>query len=408
MLRHHVFFETLGSLREDDPAWRSTLAGLAVLRLIDHVADARSSGQQHDWPMIHAARQAVGALPEGDAARAILFRAIDLIDEGPGLSARVGDEMIAFGRALDIEGRWKLSVDVYQSVVSRFPAPAQTKLTIEACIAFGSAARKLGDWDASARSYAQAQHIADVTGDRAASLTVQIGVAGTLMARGNLPAADRDIDEVIAEARASGFSQVEAIALHAKGSVAHSRGDYQRALHYAYRSLELTTNKSARERILADIAAACAGLGLRDAARDGYTIVALTSPHQWVRWQATVNLMELAITDDDEAAFDEYLRQTEDAALDPRLRSYFLLYKAIGYDRFDREGAQEMFVAASTFAGSHGFHQVEFEADAALEASRNKAPRRFAAEPQMQQSVVDDEVRRIAEALIHLREQATL
>lgn len=100
--------------------------------------------------------------------------------------------------------------------------------------------------------------------------------------------------DVVGEARAHNLQQVEALVVHAQASVAHSRGDYQRAVHLACRSLELTTNKTSRERFLGDTAAAYAGLGMRDTARDGYSIVAMTSPHQWVRWQATLDSVDEA------------------------------------------------------------------------------------------------------------------
>ena len=81
-------------------------------------------------------------------------------------------------------------------------------------------------------------------------------------------------------------------------------------------AVSLTIDKTARERILGEIAAAYHGLGMLDAARDGYSIVAVTSPHQWVRWQATINLMELAVADCDESQFDTYVEQLSTAALD--------------------------------------------------------------------------------------------
>lgn len=407
MLRHHAFFETLGSVSREEGLWRSTFAGLAVLRLVDQTDDSGDVTAAPPWSVLHTTREAIAALSTGDPARGILTRVVELIDSGRRISAEVGDQLMAYGRSLDVEGRWGLAAEVFRTVAARFPAPSQMRLAIESCTALGSAARHIGDWDGSARGYAEAQHLADTIGDRAASLTVQVGVAGTLMSRGNLQAADRDLDAVLEEAHATSLEHVEALALHAKASVAHSRGDYQRAVHLAYRSLELTTNRSSRERILADIAAAYAGLGMRDAARDGYSIVALTSPHQWVRWQATLNLMELAIGDGEKEAFVDYMRLTESAALDPRLRAYFLFFKALGHDRFEMGAAHEMFDSAAQFASEHGFHQIEFEIEAAAERSRANTPTDFPPAIEDRPLSGDEKVRSIAEALALLREAAT-
>ena len=172
-------------------------------------------------------------------------------------------------------------------------------------------------------------------------------------------------------------------------------GDYQRAIHLAYRSLELTTDATRRERVIADIAAAYAGLGMRNAARSGYSIVALTSPHQWVRWQATINLMELAIDDGDEKSFEDYAAQLESAALDPRLMTYFLFYRAKAFQRFEKGDAEKLFEAARAFAEKNQLHQVAFE----IEEAMSRPVQLFGAPD-------SGELSEIAEALERLRDTA--
>ena len=262
MLRHHVFFETLGTLNEDDRVWRSTLGGLFVLRLVDSVADEATSPTATEWTGIQAARTVATAINQGDPCRAILLRLLDLIEDGGKLSPEIGSELVSYGRALDLEARWSLAADVFGTIVDVFSARENPRLVIEARTALGAAARNVGNWEASGRAYAAAQHLADVTGDIAASLTVRVGIADTYITRGNFPAADEELHAVLDEARANELQQVEALALHAEAFAAVSRGQYQRAVHLAYRSLELTTNLTARDRILADIAAAYARVPL--------------------------------------------------------------------------------------------------------------------------------------------------
>jgi len=407
MLRHHAFFEALGVLEEKDPAWRSTLAALSVLRQVDMAFDPETATTGREWTGIRAARDAVGALSEGDITRAILTGILNLVEQGSGLSAELGKELLSLGRALDLEGRWAFAVDVFQTIVRDFPRPASTALVIEACTALGAAARSVGDWETSARAYAEAQHLADTTGDRAGSLTVQVGIADTHLSRGNLPEAERELQTVLKEARDLGLQEVEAIALHCRASVAHSRGNYQEAIHLAYRSLELTTNRAARDRVLADIAAAYAGLGMRDTARDGYSIVAVSSPHQWVRWQATLNLMELAIDEGDEASFDRYLKQTESASLDRRLRGYFLFFRALGDRRFGRPGAEEELEVALEFASANQLHQIEFDIEQAMSPAKSLGTPKPASRSTESSEDGDDELKHIAEVLEQLREEAT-
>lgn len=410
MIKHHAFFQTLGSLDERDVAWQPTLAGLAVLRLFDSVAEGPRMDARDDWTAHRATRDAVSAIPEGNPARAILMRILDRLERVSGISEDIGRELLAFGRSLDLEARWDLATDVFQTIATQFSSREYPHLVIESCTALGAVARHAPDWNTSSRAYAQAQHLADAIGDEAASLTVECGIANSNRIRGNLPAAEAELDKVVAEARARGFSQVEALALHSQATLAHHKGHYQRAVHLAYRSLEMTMQGAARERILADIAAAYAGLGMRETARDGYLIVAVTSPHQWVRWQATLNLMELAGAAGDESQFDSYASQLEATPLDARLRSYFLFYRALGNRQFGREGSDDQFRAAELFATQHELHQIAFEIEAAqaspvetTKVGANPGPT-FADEDGEGYA---DELKRIAEVLSHLRERAT-
>jgi ATP/maltotriose-dependent transcriptional regulator MalT len=304
-----------------------------------------------------------------------------------------------------MEARWPQAVDVFQLIAEVISARQYPRLVVEACTALGAAARSAGDWTTSNHAYARAEHLAAEIGDRELGLMVQIGLAGSQMIQGNLPAADAELDEVFAKAGEGKYPRIEAKALHARASVAHCRGDYQRAVNLAYRSLELTTDGSDRERLLADIAAAYAGLGMRAAARDGYTIVSVTSPHQWVRWQATLNLMELAIEDGDAQAFDDFLNQMEGARLDPRLRTYHLYFRARGMRVFDRPGWESEFAAAQHYAETHHYTQLAHEIETARIAPPVLPAADGSSEPPAPAPTED--LRRIAEVLEHLRETAS-
>lgn len=403
MIRHDTFFDALGQIDEKTPEWNSVFAGLSVMRLVDRVASRNEAKLAAHWPELSTARSRVEAVSVGDPVRAILSRVIDDIEKQNELTGDIGSCLLAYGRALDLDARWALAVDVFKTIAEIFSPRWNARLIIEACTALGAAARSAGDWETSARGYAQAEHLAESIGDKAGALTVQVGLANSHMIRGNLPAAQQELDHVLKEAEREGIEQVRALAMHASASVAHSRGDYQRAIHLAYRSLELTTNPSARDRIVADIAAAYAGLGMRDTARDGYSIVAMTSPHQWVRWQATLNLMELAIQEGDESSFDRYVEQMKSASLDPKLRAYYLYFIAMGSMRFHRGDAQVLFDSARQFAEEHELNQIAFEIEA--EREREAMPPSERDSREIRTFEPSGELLDIAEVLEHLRDR---
>ena len=401
MLAHQSFYDVLSEADEGLPVWAPTLAGLAILQLVD-AARADRSIIDADWAGVKVTNDAVSELREGTPFRRPLQRILDnLRDVGPSWSA-VNQALFAYGRALDLEGNWSLAADVFSTVAEIARDERDAHLAIEATTALGGAARRSGDWDRSADGYATAAHLADALGDRASGLTVRVGTANTHIARGNLPAARMVLDEVIEEAGIAGLDGVQALAYHARASVAHLQGEFADAVSIAYQALGKTMNPTARDAINADIAAAFVELGMYNAARDAYLIISATSRYQWVRWQAAVNLMELAAIDGIEDAFDTYARELRNAALDPRLRSYFLLYYGKGAISFGREEEGRRSIAdAQEFASRHKINQVAHEASAAMAGGKEARGGKRSVPVEVPKNVID-----VAEAMTHLRELA--
>jgi hypothetical protein len=404
MLPHLPYFEVLASADEGLPVWAPTIAGLAVLSFVDS-ARADASVVDADWTGMKAASDAVAALREGSPLRRPMLAILERLRDGGSDWTGINRALFNYGRALDIEGHWSLAADVFATVADIARDHRDAAMAIEATTALGGAARRSGDWDRSAHSYAAAAHLADAIGDRASGLTVQVGTANTHIARGNLPAARMILDDVIAAAGKWGLDGVEAIALHGRASVAHLQGQFADTIDYAYKALEKTTNATARDSIMADLAAAFAEIGLRTAARDAHMVIALTSAQQWVRWQATINLMELAALDGEEPAFDSYANELRYAALDPRLRSYFLLYFGQGALAFGRiEEGRTALADAQEFSLRHKINQVAHEASAALASIDSGAVRRPSAPAQ---TSFTHNVEAVAAAITRLRESAT-
>jgi hypothetical protein len=400
-ISHAPFFKALSDIQPGENDWHSTFAGLSLLRLVESYAADPKRADRTEKLTIESAKRSAAATPDTDPARAILLRALEALESNKGLSEEVGRDLLKYGRALDLEGRWPLASDVFNTIAGVFPESRYPELVVEASTALGAAARNSGDWQASDRGYARAQYLADTIRNIPLSLTARVGIAASYRLHGNLPAAESEIEEVLADARAEKLVKVEAIALHESASIAHSRRDYQRAIHNAYASLELTTNLTARDRILADIAAAYAGLGLKQPARDGYSIVALTSPHQWVRWQATLNLMELAVEEGDEESFDDLVAQMTDAKLDPRLSAYRLYYQGLGLRRFGRDDSATMMREAMDFASKHQLHQLAHEIEESIDRGVV-----ITGESAGTEGKETPELQHIAEALSRLRENA--
>jgi tetratricopeptide (TPR) repeat protein len=404
MIRHQVYFDTLGSMREDSASWRSVFAGLSVLRLVDAYSETGSPLNPAGWAQLHSVRAAIEALNEGDPVRGVLTNVLEEVTSRGQIDETVFKSLVAYGRVLDYDANWGLATDVFSTVAKLTRPEKNARLAVEAHVAVGGAARRNGDWETSGRAYSQAAYIADTLGDRPGVLTVQIGIANTYMAKGNLPQAQSILDDVLVQAREDGFREVQADALHARASLAQRQGIPTEGVKLAYEALNLTTSPTSRDFILVDIAAMFTEIGLRDSARDAHLILAGTSQSKWVRWQATVNLMELASLDGMEEAFDGYAAELRTAAMGTWLTSHFLLFLGEGLERFGRyEAAEEVLEEAVSYTSANQIHAVTFRAEEVLGAVRARSRRQSSA-PLFTQ--VPQEVLAAAHAISELRKAA--
>jgi len=312
--------------------------------------------------------------------------------------------LLAYGRALDYEASWSLATDVFQTVAKVARPEKNAKLAVEANIAIGGAARRNGDWEISARAYSQAAYIADTMGDRTGILTVQVGIANTYMAKGNLPQAESILDDVIVQAGDLELSEVKAIALHSRASLSARRGEPAEGLKMAYEAMNLQKKETERDLILEDIGAMFSELGLRDAARDSHLILAATAQTRMARWTATINLMELAALDGQRDAFDTYARDLASEPLSPWLRAHYLLFLGEGMRRLGRdEAAAEALMEAISYADANQIHQISFKAQSVLADVQSRTPAApFTPHP----AWVPEEVGTVARAISDLRKTA--
>jgi tetratricopeptide (TPR) repeat protein len=405
MIRHQVYFDTLGSMQEDSASWCAVFAGLSVLRLVDAYTDTGSSIDPANWAQLHSVRAAIEQVGEGDTVRGALTCVLEEVTNRRAIDETVCRSLMAYGRTLDYAAAWGLAIDVFSTVAKLTRPEKNAKLAVEAHVAVGGSARRNGDWDTSARAYSQAAYIADTLGDRHGVLTVQVGIANTYMAKGNLPQAQTILDDVLVQARDQELAEVQAIALHSRASLAHRKGDHSEGIKLAHEAFNLTTNPTERDVVLDDIAAMFTELGLRDAARDTHLILAATSQSKAARGQATINLMELASLDDMPEAFDAYARELAQAQLGPWLRAHYLLYLGEGMNRLGRRDAsEEALTEAISFAEANQLHQVSFNAQSALSAIRSasRPSNAFVAHP----AWVPEEVNAVVRAISELRKTA--
>ena len=367
-VRHLAYFDTLAEMEESDASWRAVSAGLVVLRLLDAwLEEGPQTVAPGSWS-VQAVREAVQAIDAGDPSRAILAGIVDAMEGAQAVAlAPLAPRLMAYGRALDYVGRFRLAGDVYRTVLAHVHPGDDADVAADAQIQYGYCMRMVGEWDEAAGAYAAAGRIADAAGDPVRALRARMAEARLALTRGNLPEADRILDAAIDEATTRQLTEVRALALHTSATVAHARGDFERAIRLAYEALEGLSNPMSRDRALADIAAAFAELGVRSVAREAQLVLAATAQEQYSRWQASINLLEIAALDRFEPVFEQYRRELAEADLPPFLAAMYHLYVGEGLRLFGRmEAARVALERALALATQNRFNQLLFRAEEAL------------------------------------------
>ena len=400
-MRHLPFFAELAALDDGDPSWRSLSAGLVVLRLVDSWIEEGAAAVAADGWGMRSVEAAIEEMADGLPARSILRSVVTALKSSPPNDMRaIAPRLLAYGRALDLDAKWALAADVYETVIAHAHPKDESDVAITALLRRAFCERSLGELDAATRSYEAASRIALEIDDLFGVLRAQIGSAKIAMARGNIPRAESLLDETIERARQHDLTDVHAMALQDRAAVAHLRGSYDLAVRLAYSALELTTDAKNRDRLLTDIAGSFYMLGARSAARDAYTIIEATAQEQYQRWVATINLMEIAATDGSRPVFERFRRTLSATSLPPVLEAEFQLHAALGHEYFGEiESAQAALERARSIAMQFGYNQLAFQSEEAMlrleRDARSHAPR--------PENPVPDQLRDVAESLGDLR-----
>lgn len=366
--RHLPFFGALAELDEGDPRWRSVSAGLVVLRLVDAwIVEGASAVAGDDWGM-RSVYAAIEEMPTETPARAVLRSIVDAVKESPTSDMHaVAPRLMAYARSLDLDAKWELAADVYETVIAHVHPLDESDVAIAAHLRLAFNLRELGHLDRSADVCDDAAMLARTTGDMVGVLRAQIGRARIAVTRGNLPDAERHLDEAISRAWGDGLAEVRTVALQERANVAHLRGHYDSAIRLAYEALGHTSDPINRDRLLLDIAGSFYMLGARSVARDAYMILEATAQEQYQRWVAAINIMELAAAEGATVVFEHHRRNLLGQPLGPVLQTQLHIHIGSGYaDLGQPLAARAALKTAHVLAERYQLNQLLFAAEERL------------------------------------------
>jgi tetratricopeptide (TPR) repeat protein len=261
----------------------------------------------------------------------------------------------------------------------------------------------LADVNRAALAYNAASSVAQAAGDMIGVLRGRIGDAKIALSRGNMPLADEILQEAEQRAQVARLDDVRARAIHERAIVAGFSGKHERAVQLAYQALSVSPTVPDRDIILNNIATGLRFLGLHDAARDAYLVLAVTTQEQYVRWLAELNLMELAAIQGSGLQFDKHRRELESADFPPEMRVTYLLHVGRGYHSLGSPDSGISYLErAIKIASDHKLNQLIFECETALADAR----RRIVRNTDTASTVVPFEMQSVVDGLQNMRELA--
>lgn len=401
-LRHLPFFEFLASRSESDAEWRMASAGLLVVRLVDSWVEERQASIENDDWAIPSVRAAIDAVDEGTPIRPLLDRVVDAIEQPSGRIQQAATPLMAFGQALEFEAHWSLAADVYHTVLAHVDPIAEADTSFAANIRLGECYQNLGQHTDARATLRIAEDIATTMGDMVGILRARLEQAKVDLVEGKYRQADALYEEAVNRAQGPAFNDVRSRALHGRANVAFNRGQYELSIQVAYEAMRCSQSPKERDRILSAIAVAFLELGVYSAARDAFMVLSATAQEQFVRWAATLNLLEIASQTGAETLFEMYRRQLVTQPLPPRMSTSYQLNVGLAYRRFGSyDRARQHLQRAVAMAGEHGFTKYLLEAEDALNRLEKPAP------PPRRLCTLSLDTEEVAAAIHQMREAAT-
>jgi len=337
-MRHLAYFEALADVDERSTRWAELTAGLFCLKLA--AAAARGEAPPARAELVQA-RHLVGALDADTPLARLLHQVIDAFrlaieEPGPAGLAPLATRLSAYGLLLQSASDWAPAADVFEVVGELAALCGDGELRLHALQYRGFSLRRAARFAEATQAYEQLQREAERAGSTHYGLEASLSLGKVAIQRGNMPAAERMIREVIDRAEAANARGVVGKALHELSYVAAMREDYVAVLELSYRAFELAEEGIARHERLLHIARAFMLLGHARAARDAALLIASACEVQYTRSLATVLLMEIATVLREETVFERHRRALAVEPLTPDAEAAYLAASGSGLQAFGR------------------------------------------------------------------------
>src|SRR5256884_133145 len=206
----------------------------------------------------------------------------------------VAPALFAYAHFLEEELRLDEAIDVLTTLLVVVASRLSAQDAVAARLRLARVHRKLNRFDEAEAAYAEAGEMASAAGDRYSALLARIGLANTILGRGNLAEAAARLRGILADARAAGERDVEARAQHGIGVALQLMGQSADAIPHTWHAFQLYEEEDSRLRALGDVGIMMLTLGDAAGAERALTEVVRRSGTQESLTNALVELMHCA------------------------------------------------------------------------------------------------------------------
>jgi tetratricopeptide (TPR) repeat protein len=360
MLAYEAYFDALKPLNTSTDAWKSIVAGLVVLRLVDDWLDEGVSAIAKNPANVQAVREAIARVPEKDPVRSMLCNIIDIVTQSEQAAVQtIAASMFDYGRILHNVNYWTLARDVLISLLRRAGIAQDNEITAQAARHLGRILKHLGQLDASDRMYSIAVQASSVINQHGFSLTARMGAVPNLISRGRFIEASIALDAITTDVESLGLMDYMGDVLQDRAWIMCMRKNYHAALPIYKTSLMYPSIPPATDRRLLSLGGTLVGCGYHDAAKKILIPLQEQVQEETVRSQAMINLLEIAAKERDRQAFVRYRAELDGNLPLPELQVHYHLYLGKGYQNFWRPmAAMEERQTALAIATEYGLHQL--------------------------------------------------
>src|SRR3989454_7110096 len=223
--------------------------------------------------------------------------------------------------------------------------------------------RKLNEFDAAERSYAEGGALAATIGDTHSELLSRIGRADTLRSRGNLVEAETSLRDVLLNAERLRDRDAEARGHQVIAVVLSTRGQPAQTIPHEWHAFQLYEDGLSRMRVLSDLGVMLLIVGDVDGAERALTEIIRNGASQDVMDNAFIELMHCASFRRDRVGFERWREQCDARreSMPPNILVDYMLKAGIGRARFGQvDRAERLLASALKIADEAGLHEFTF------------------------------------------------